>query len=253
MSWTVLVTARAFWVSGAAALQALEDAGCRVVQSPRPGPLTEPEIISLLQECDAVIASSDPYNAQVFRACPGLKVVSRCGVGYDSVDVPAATVAGVLITTTPGAMTDAVADYTFGLLLAIARRIPAGDALVKSGGWGEYPGVLVVGKTLGLIGLGAIGRGVARRATGFSMRVLAHDPALPPGSAAPADAPGVELTDLDTLLAESDFVSIHAPATPETRGLMDARRLGQMKPTAYLINTARGTLVDEPPRRPRPR
>ncbi len=245
MNWTVLVTARAFWVSGQGARKALEEAGCRVVDSPRAGPLPEEMLIDRLRDCEAVIASSDPYTARVFAECARLKVVSRCGVGFDSVDVPAATAAGVIVTTTPGAMTEAVADYTFALLLALARKIPAGDALMRSGGWGEYPGVLVAGKTLGLVGLGAIGRGVARRAAGFAMPVLACDPAFPPGSAGPEDAPGVTVTTLDDLLARSDFVSLHAPALPETRNLLNPERFARMKRTAYLINTARGSLVDE--------
>src|SRR5579871_3058334 len=154
MAWKVLVTARAFWVSGQAAQAALEEAGCEVVRSPRPGPLTEEELISLLADCQAVIGSSDAYTARVFAACPQLKIVSRCGVGVDSVDMAAAAEAGVVATNTPGAMADGVADYTFGLMLSIARQIPAADTLMRSGGWDEIRGVLVYGKTLGLVGVG---------------------------------------------------------------------------------------------------
>jgi phosphoglycerate dehydrogenase-like enzyme len=153
----------------------------------------------------------------------------------------AATEAGVVATNTPGAMTDAVADYTFALMLGIARRIPEGDALIRSGGWGEYPGVLVAGKTLGLVGAGQIGQGVLRRAQGFGMRILAYDPPLQ----ARGGLDGATFTDLDTLLAESDFVSVHAPSMPETRNMFNAARFAQMKPSAYFINTARGALVDE--------
>jgi phosphoglycerate dehydrogenase-like enzyme len=175
-----------------------------------------------------------------------LKIISRCGVGYDSIDVAAATECGVVVTITPGAMTEAVADYTFGLILAVARKIPQGDALMRSGGWGEYPGVLVSGKTLGLVGFGAIGRGTARRAVGFGMRILAYDPAWsPPANGLAVDIPGVEFVGLDELLADSDFVSLHAPATPETRGMFDSARFRQMKRGAYFINTARGALVNE--------
>jgi glyoxylate reductase len=248
MGWKVLVTARAVWVSGQAAMGALTEAGFEVARSPQAGPLPEAMLIEQLSGCDAVVGSSDPYNANVFRACPRLKVVSRCGVGIDSVDLPGATAAGVVVTNTPGAMTDAVADYTFALLLGITRRIVEGDNLMRSGGWGEYPGVLVCGKTLGLVGLGQIGQGVARRAAGFGMRILACDPPLAAQGrqALPPDFPAVEFTDLDTLLAQSDFVSLHAPSLPETRGLFDAERFARMKPTAYFINTARGALVDEP-------
>jgi D-3-phosphoglycerate dehydrogenase / 2-oxoglutarate reductase len=250
MGWDVLVTARAFWVSGQAAHTALESAGCKVIRSPKAGPIPQEELIGLLQGCKAVIAASDPYNAAVFAACPDLQIVSRCGVGTDSVDYTAATEAGVIVTNTPGAMTDAVADYTFGLMLAIARRIVEGENLMRSGGWGEYPGVLIAGKTLGLVGFGQIGQGVARRAIGFGMRILAYDPPMAEAAAtlsalSGGNAPPVEFVELDDLLAQSDFVSVHAPSMPETKGMFDAARFSQMKPSAYFINTARGALVNE--------
>ena len=244
MGWRTLVTARAFWVSGQDANAALERAGCEVVRSPEAGPVPEDQLIGLLRDCDAIIGSSDPYTARLFESCPGLKIVSRCGVGIDSVDLPAATEAGVIVTNTPGAMTDAVGDYTFALILGIARRIAEGDALMRSGGWGEFPGVLVRGKTLGLVGLGQIGQAVAKRSAGFGMRVLAFDPPQA-AKGAPPGLPPVEFVSLEQLLAESDFVSVHAPALPETRGLFNGERFAQMKPTAYFINTARGSLVDD--------
>ncbi len=244
MGWKVLVTARAFWVSGQAAEADLRAAGCETIRSPLAGPLPESQLIELLQGCDAVIASSDPYTATVFARRPELKLVSRCGVGIDSVDVDAATDAGVIVTNTPGAMTDAVGDYTFALLLGIARRIHEGDALMKNGGWGEYPGVLVYGKTLGLVGFGQIGQAVARRAAGFDMDILAYDPQAEERGVA-ADFPAVRFTDMDTLLAQSDFVSLHAPNLPETRNMFNADRFARMKPSAYFINTARGPLVEE--------
>ncbi len=242
MAWKVLTSARAFWVSGQAAQAALEAAGCQVIHSPRPGPYSAEETIAFLQGCDAVIASSEPYNAQVFAACPQLKLVARCGVGTDAVDMAAAAAAGVVATNTPGAMTEAVADYTFALMLGIARRLPESDTLMRSGGWGEFRGVLVYGKTLGLVGVGRIGQAVAQRARGFSMRVLAYDPILQ--ASGKAD-PIIEFVGLDELLAQSDYVSVHAPSTPQTVGMFNAARFAQMKPTAYFINTARGTLVNE--------
>lgn len=245
MAWRVLVTARAFWVSGQEAQAALDAAGCETIRSPKAGPIPIPEMIPLLQHCDAVIASSDPYTAELFAACPQLKVVSRCGVGFDSVDLAAATEAGVIATNTPGAMTEAVADYTFALMLGIARRLVEGDAMMRSGGWGEYPGVLVCGKTLGLVGFGAIGQGVARRATGFGMRLLAYDPPRARSNEKPDDLRDVTFVELDDLLAQSDFVSVHAPSSAETREMFNAERFAQMKPTAYFINTARGALTDE--------
>src|SRR5437773_185507 len=131
MGWRVLATARAFWVSGEEAKSQLEEAGCIVVRPPRPGPLNEDELIPLLSDCEAVIASSDAYSARTFAECPELRIVARCGVGFDSVDVPAATRAGVVVTTTPGAMTEAVADFTFGLMLGVARSVPEGDCVMR--------------------------------------------------------------------------------------------------------------------------
>ena len=248
MSWKVLVTARAFWVSGEAAEAQLKAAGCEVVRSPRPGPLPEEELIALLQDCDAVIGSSDPYTARVFAECPRLKIVARCGVGVDSVDMHAAALAGVVATNTPGAMTEAVADFTFALMLSLARRIPEGDALMRAGGWDEFRGAGVYEKTLGLVGVGRIGRAVARRAQGFAMKVLAYDPAFPPSTVIEGQTGEGSLTfvSLEDLLSQSDYVSLHAPATPATKGMFNAARFAQMKPTAFLINTARGTLIHEP-------
>ena len=243
----VLVTARAFWANGQSAAASLAKAGFAVVHSPKAGPYSADKLAPLLADFDAIIGSSDEYSAALFRACPRLKVVSRCGVGIDSVDLAAATASGVIVTNTPGTMTEAVADYAFALMLALARRIVESDALMRSGGWGEFPGVLVRGKTVGLVGCGQIGQSVARRAAGFAMRILAYDPQLAARGpdALPPDMPAIEFVELDDLLAKSDFVSVHAPALPETRHLFNERRLKQMKPTAYLINTARGALVDE--------
>ena len=247
MSWKVLVTARAFWVSGQAAEAQLREAGCEVARSPRAGPLPEDELIALLQDCDAVIGSSDPYTARVFAECPRLKVVARCGVGTDSVDMDAAAKAGIIATNTPGAMTEAVADFTFALMLSLARRIAEGDSLMRAGGWSEFRGATVYGKTLGLVGVGRIGRAVAKRANGFDMQVLAYDPAFPASLVIEGENGKGTLTfvSLEDLLSQSDFVSLHAPATSETTGMFDATRFAQMKPTAYIINTARGALINE--------
>jgi phosphoglycerate dehydrogenase-like enzyme len=241
MTWRVLVTARAFWVSGQTEEARLKAAGCEVVHSPEAGPLTEEALLPLLADCDAVIASNDPYHASVFSACPRLKLVARCGVGIDRIHLQDASKWGVVITNTPGAMTEAVADYTLGLILGLARHIPQGDSLMRSGGWGELPGFQLAEKTLGLIGCGQIGQEVAKRALGFRMRVLAFDPVVERSGG----CPHVEFVPLERLLRESDIVSLHAPALPETEKLIDAEKLSWMKRSACLINTARGALVDE--------
>jgi phosphoglycerate dehydrogenase-like enzyme len=242
MGWKVMTTARAFWVSGEQAQATMEAAGCNVVRSRHAGPHTEDELIELLHDYQAVIASSEPYNARVFAACPELRIVARCGVGVDTVNMADAATAGVVATNTPGAMAEAVADFTFAMILGAARHIPRASELMRSGGWDEIRGVLIHGKTLGLVGVGRIGLAVARRAAGFEMRVLAYDPPL----AARGPIPGIQFTDLDTVLGGSDIVSVHAPAVPATLRMFNAARFAQMKPTAYFINTARGSLVDEP-------
>jgi glyoxylate reductase len=173
---------------------------------------------------------------------PSLRVVANYGAGYDLVDVEACRARGVIVTNTPGVTSAATADLTFGLLLAVRRRIAAGDAFVRSGrwasGWADEPlkGDEVAGSTLGIIGLGRIGQAVAQRARGFDMRVLYT-------RRTPDDDPGYR--PLDELLGEADVVSIHLPLTDETRGLIDASRLALMRDRAALINTARGPIVDE--------
>lgn len=236
----VAATSRAFWAHGANAIAALEAAGYAVLRPKRFARYPASELVQILQGCDAVLASSEEYTAEVFAACPDLKVVSRVGVGYDAVDVAAATRAGVVCCNTPGAMVDAVADFTMGLIIACARHIVELDRIVHQGGWQEISGTLVTGKTLGLVGYGQIGRAVARRASGFSMRILAYDPAVRGDADPPAN-----MVSLEQLLRESDFVSVHAPASPETRHMFSDAQFNLMKPTAYFINTARGSLVDE--------
>jgi phosphoglycerate dehydrogenase-like enzyme len=166
--------------------------------------------------------------------------VSRWGVGLDCVDLAAATRAGVVICNTPGLLDEAVADYAWALLFAVARRVDAGQDLLRSGEWSVAWGHDIHGKTLGIIGCGRIGKAMARRAVGFGMRVLGHDPHV-----AKTGSEGIEFVDLDRLLAESDFVSLHSALTSENRGLIGAAQLARMKPTSYLINTARGALIDE--------
>ncbi|MFO0999738.1 MAG: phosphoglycerate dehydrogenase [Planctomycetaceae bacterium] len=243
-SWNVLVTARAFHDSGIDAWKSLEVAGCKITISDRWGPLTEASLIQQLQNMDAVIAATDPYNPAVFARCPDLKLVARCGVGIDSVSLPAATDAGVVVTNVPDAMTDAVADYCFALLLSGIRRICEGLQCMQEGGWTELRGFELAGKILGLVGFGKIGQAVMRRAIGFGMKVIAYDPYY--SNAARASLfPNVEFVDLDDVFRRSRVVSIHAPNQPDTVHLVNARRLAMMNPDAWLINTSRGKLIDE--------
>ena len=240
--WKVLLTARASFDAGAKAHELFRTAGCAVTVAQPFGPLDVPSLTAALRGYDAVLASSDAYQADFFASADvaDLKIVSRWGVGLDCVDLGAATRAGVVICNTPGLLDEAVADYAWALLFAVARRVDAGQDLLRHGEWGVAWGHDVHGKTLGIVGCGRIGRAVARRAAGFGMRVLGHDPHV-----AGTGNEGIEFVALDRLLAESDFVTLHSALTPENRGLIGAAQLARMKPTAYLINTARGALVDE--------
>ena len=242
MSFTLLVTANAFRESAETAELPVRAAGGEVLYTPRMGPLPPDELIPWLQRADAVIAATDPYTGEVLAACPRLRVIVRWGTGYDSVDVAACTEHGVVACNTPGLNADAVGDHVFMLMLSLARQLPRQLDVSRSGAWEEVRGVELAGKTLGVIGFGAIGKAVARRARGFGCRLLAYDPFLAPDAAADF---GAERAELERVFAESDFVSLHASLTPETRGLVNETLLRTMKPTAYFINAARGPMVDE--------
>jgi phosphoglycerate dehydrogenase-like enzyme len=243
MSWKVLITARTMNEVGQQALKSLRDAGCELMIPPKPGPYPADQLAPLLPGMDAVLASMDKFTAAVLSSpeASKLKIVSRWGVGYDAIDVPAATRAGIVIGYTPGLLNETVADFAFALLLSLARSVHVGHSAMSSGRWEPAWGVDVHGKTLGLLGCGRIGLAVARRAAGFSMRLIAYDVKPSPE----ADNLGVSFVSLDQLLAESDFLSLHAALTPENRGLLGEAQLRKMKRTARLINTARGALVDE--------
>jgi len=243
VSWKVLVTARTLDEVGAGAIKLLKGAGCELIIPPKYGPHRQETLVPLLQGADAVLASTDQFNREVLssKAASKLKLISRWGVGYDSIDTAAATDQGIVVAYVPGLLNEAVADFAFGLLLTLARRIHVGHLDMTQGQWRGVWGHDVHGKTLGLIGCGRIGLAVARRATGFSMRLLGYDIC----KNAEAEKLGMEFVSLDELLAQADFVSLHAASTPANRGLIGEAQLRKMKPTAYLINAARGALIDE--------
>jgi phosphoglycerate dehydrogenase-like enzyme len=239
----ILVTvARAIEQGEAGPLKSLYAAGHEIRHVRANAQTTASELIAALDGCESVVAIIEPYTAEVFDGAPLLRHVARVGVGYDAVDIPAATAHGVLVTNTPGANATAVADFAMGMLLSVARHIPMFDRDQRQGVWQSKLGADVWQATLGIVGLGNIGRGVARRARGFDMRVLAYEPY--PDQAFVREH-GVELAPLERVFAESDFVTLHVPASAETAHMVSTRLLGLMKPTAYLINTARGALVDE--------
>jgi len=241
--WKVLLTARALSDVGAPAYEILNHAGCALVQARKKGPLAPADLIEQLSGIDAVLCSPDKFTAEVFAApaARDLKIVSRWGVGYDSVDVAAASAAGIVVAFTPGLLNDAVADYAFALMLSVARRISDGHSSLKEGRWAAAWGHDIARKTLGIVGCGRIGQAMARRASGFEMRLLGHDVMANPD----AEKLGVKFVSLDELLSQSDFVTLHAALTPETRNMIGEAQLRKMKPSAYLINTARGAHVNE--------
>jgi phosphoglycerate dehydrogenase-like enzyme len=243
MSWKVLITARTLKEVGQSALAVLREAGCELTIPPRFGPYAAEELLPLLGDHQAVLASMDRFTAGVLASpqAAQLKIISRWGVGYDAIDIPEATAQGIVVAYTPGLLNETVADFAFALLLSIARRVHIGHSSMSQGKWEAFWGTDVFGKTLGLIGYGRIGHAMARRATGFNMRLLAHDIRREPK----AEEPPIQYVSLDELLAQSDFLSLHASLSGENRGLIGEEQLRRMKPTAYLINTARGALVDE--------
>ncbi len=219
-----------------------------VVAYPAEQPLDEASIRRAAEGCVGIVSQlMDPIRETVLST-PGLKIVSNVAVGYDNIDVPTATAHKVMVTNTPGVLDDATADFAFTLLMSAARRIVEADSFTRQGrfrGWAidMMLGADVHGATLGLIGVGRIGRGVAHRAKGFNMRVLYFDPQpLPPDAERDLGATRV---DLGRLLAESDFVSVHVPLTQETHHLLSTPQFAQMKRTAILINTSRGPVIDE--------
>jgi len=199
-----------------------------------------------LRDADALVSLLlDRIDGALLARAPKLRVAANCAVGYDNVDLAAATAAGVCVTNTPDVLTEATAELAFALLLAAARRLGEGERLVRSGQWAGWAldqliGVGLAGKTLGIIGFGRIGQAVARRALGFGMHVIYADPQYPHASSG-----GESALSIDEAFAEADAISLHCPLTAETRHLVNDRRLALMKPTAILVNTARGGCVDE--------
>jgi phosphoglycerate dehydrogenase-like enzyme len=208
----------------------------------RPGPLNPDELVEALEGADAVLAGLDRFDASVFERTPRLRVVARYGAGVDNVDLAAAARHGVVVTNTPGANANAVAELTIALLFALARPLLQGVDAVRSGRWSAPRGFEVAGRALGLVGLGAVGRRVAKKASALGCHVIACDPLI---DGHDARAAGAELAQLERVVARADILSLHAPLTAETRDLVDRRLLDAMKPQAVLINTARGELVVE--------
>jgi D-3-phosphoglycerate dehydrogenase len=224
------------------ALDELKKFADEITFNPAGRPLAEEELIPLLKDRDGYIAGLDFVTARVVESCEKLKVISRYGAGVDRVDIDAASRRGIAVCNTPGVNAEAVADLAFGLILSVARRIPALDRLTKEGKWTRSTGVELSGKTIGILGLGAIGKAVARRAHGFSMRVLAFDPYM---DEAYARANGIETANFADTVQNSDILSLHLPLNDETRHIINGEVMRGMKRGAIIINAARGGLIDE--------
>lgn len=223
----------------------LTGAGYDLVYPARDAQMTEAELLAQLPGCAASLAGSEPYTRGVIAAAAprGLKVIARAGVGYDGVDLEAATEHGVAVTFAPGTNQDSVAEHTFALILALARNVVVQHQVITAGDWRRPANRPLRGTVLGVVGLGRIGKAVALRGRAFGMTVIAAEP-YP--DRAFAEQNGVELVSLDDLFRRADWVSLHMPMLPESRQCVNRRVLELMKPTAYLINTARGGVVHEP-------
>jgi phosphoglycerate dehydrogenase-like enzyme len=220
----------------------LRDAGFNLVYSPYAHQMNEEELLGQLKGVSASLAGSEPYTRRVIEANPQLRVIARAGVGYDAVDLAAATDNGVAVCFTPGTNQDAVAEHTFTLILALAKSLIVSHTAMQKGVWLRRPTLPLRGQALGIAGLGRIGKAVAIRGAAFGMKLLAFEP-YPDLEF--VKKYGVTLLPLEQLLATSDYLSIHVPLTPESTYLINKKTLALMKPTAFLINTARGGLVCE--------
>ncbi|MDP6804705.1 MAG: phosphoglycerate dehydrogenase [Rhodospirillales bacterium] len=238
----VLITVNHFQWLDARFVRRLEDAGLEAVIVTQDGLHSDEAMIAAIPGTFATIAGGEPYSEAVLAAADALRVIARFGVGYDRVDLAAASARGIVVIGTFGTNHDAVADRVFGFMAALANNLFDETIAMKAGRWEQHLHTTLWRASTGIIGLGRIGQAVARRCAGFEMRVLACE--TKPDAAFVKEF-GIELVSLETLLSESDFVSVNAPLTPTTEGLLSRERLALMKPSAYLINTSRGKLIDE--------
>ncbi len=240
---TVLITSRIIGTTVLKPVEMLKAAGVTIADNPHLAAgknLKEDQLAALIKGIDGIIVGEDDVTRKVIEAADQLKVISKNGVGVNQIDIAAATAKGVVVTNTPGANSNAVADLTFGLMLSVARRIPFAHNATREGKWDKFFGTEVWGKTIGIVGTGYIGKGVARRARGFEMRILGYDVVQDADFAAQA---GLTYVPLETIFREADFVTLHLPLTKETQGIVTREHLRMMKRTAYLVNIARGGVV----------
>lgn len=221
----------------------LDARGARLIVPTVVQRLDEAELIELVPEVDGIVAGDDELTRTVMEHAPKLRVISKWGIGVDAIDLEAARDLGILVTNTPGMFGEEVADVALGYLLMLARQLHVIDREVRAGRWSKPAGTSLAGRTLGVVGLGDIGIAVARRGLAIGMRVLGVD--VDPTRASAAIELGVDVTDLSTLLGTADVVSLNSPLTPHTRHMLDAAALASMRRGVWIINTARGGLIDE--------
>jgi D-3-phosphoglycerate dehydrogenase / 2-oxoglutarate reductase len=238
----ILVTPRSFGVDDPGIRAELEATVGEVRYNRTGRPLQSNELAAELGDVDGLIAGLDEINGSVFAAAPRLRVIARYGVGVSNVDLDAASRHGVVVTNTPGVNADAVAELAIGLIFALARSIPVADRAAREGAWPSMRGIEVRGKTIGILGLGHIGRAVARRAIGLGCTVLAYDPYVDPQAGSEL---GVGLASQDEVVTQADFLTLHLPAVAGSHGLVNHDFLARMRKGSYLVNTARGELVVE--------
>jgi D-3-phosphoglycerate dehydrogenase len=241
-SCRILVTPTSFGKGDPAIVAELENLVGEVIYNPTGKPLKSAQVAELLRGCHGYIAGLDEIDRLALADCPDLKVISRYGVGTDNVDLATATERGIVVTNAPGANSNSVAELTVALMLALARNVVEAVTATRAGGWPRLNGISLEGKSIGLLGFGAIGKQVARRLVGFDCRLLAYDPYPDLEN---AEKYGVKFSALDELLPQVDFVSLHMPLLPETHSLVNIDFLRKMKPGAFLVNTSRGELIDE--------
>lgn len=231
------------------AAQEILNATCEVEYWTKAERISREELLRRIKDKEALVCLlTEKVNLELLGAAPKLRIASNVAVGFDNIDVDACTKRGVVATNTPGVLDETTADFAWLLMMAVARRMGEGEALARSGTWkgwdlDQLVGTDVWGKTLGIVGFGRIGRAMARRASGFQMKVIYTD-AVRAAEAVEKEL-GVEYSAMNDLLARADFISLHVPLLPETRGLFDGPKFSRMKPTAFLINTSRGPVVDE--------
>ena len=238
----ILITPRSFASFSDKPLKMLTERGYEIKRNNTGRPYKKEEMLKLIKDVDGIIIGIDELSAEIIEKANALKVISKYGIGLDNIDINMATNKKIVITNTPTANVDAVADLTFGFILSLARRIPEADRKTKSGKWEKITGKSVWEKTLGIIGLGKIGRQVVKRAQGFKMNILVYDLVKDEKF---AQSYNIKYVNLEELLQKSDYITIHIPLNDATRGMISYEELEKIKESAFLINTSRGGIVDE--------